>query len=169
MERLVPEVDTFETAIAYAMLVTPLVALFVLVRRVVPLWSGLRFLQRVVYVGGLLAMQTVAVGGAEYALFLSRGGLDLFGPTLRASYPGPDGRMAHVYEGSFLGATYDVYVAEKHAITMRRKLQVSRAKLASPPPVVRWNDDGSVGLFDASGARFESEPVPILGLFVRGC
>lgn len=166
--RLVPAMETAEDVVMVLVLATIAVTVAVLVRRVVPIWQGLRRRTRALYVAALLAMQLAAAVGADAVVFVSRGGLHLFEPTLRGSTRLSDGRTAYVYADAFLGATYDVYVADRASLVMRKRLRVSRDHLEAATPRVRENADGSIDLLDASGERLESQPLrPIF--FGGGC
>jgi hypothetical protein len=165
--RPVPRLETLQDVVMLAMLASLLVTVGVLVRRVVPLWSGLGRSTRGLYVATLLVLQSGAIVSAEVVAFESRGGLHLFEPTLSGSTTLPDGRTAHVYASGLFGATYDVYVAERFAPLMHKKLRISRDKLERVVPRVRSNADGSLELVDADGARLESQP-PRLPPFLFG-
>lgn len=156
--RPIPAVDRGEDLLMLLLLATVAVMVAVLVRRVVPIWKGLRRKTRALYVAALLALQTAATVGAEAVAFVSRGGLHLFEPTLSGSTSLPDGRTAYVYANALFGVTYDVYVAERSSFLMRKKLRVSRDKLETTTPRVRDNGDGSFDLVDAAGQRLEPQP-----------
>lgn len=166
--RPIPAAENAEDVVMLLLLATIVVTIAVLVRRVVPIWQGLGRPMRALYVAALLALHIAATAGAEAAVFVSRGGLHLLEPELRGSTPLPDGRTAYVYADAFLGATYDVYVAERSSLVMRKRLHLSRHRLEATTPRVRENADGSLDLIDAAGQRLESQPLrPIL--FGGGC
>lgn len=166
--RPIPAVDRAEDVLMLLLLATVVVTVVALVRRVVPIWRGLRRRTRPLYVAALLALQSAAIVGAEAVAFVSRGGLHMFEPTLRGSTSLPDGRTAYVYADAFLGVTYDVYVAERGSLTMRKRLHVARHELEATTPRVRENTDGSFDLVDAAGRRLESQPLS-LPMFGGGC
>lgn len=167
--RLVPALDTTQDIVTILMLATVLVTVGVLGRRVVPIWRGLGRWTRAAYVVAVLGLQTVAILGAETTVFFSRGGLHLFEPTLRGSTELADGRTAHVFASGLFGATYDVYVAERTALTMHKTLRVSRHELENVTPSVRANADGSLELVDAAGQRLESQSPSFVFPFGGGC
>lgn len=166
--RFVPWVERAQDGVMLALLGAIVLTVFVLVRRVVPIWGGLSRRRRILYVASVLALQAAATLGAELAVFMSRGGLHLFEPSLRGSTTLADGRTAHVYGGSFFGASYDVYVAEPFAPVMHKKLHVSRRKLEAVVPTVRVGPNGEVELVDAKGQRLASEASSLQFLF-GGC
>ncbi len=166
--RPIPAVESAEDVLMLLLLATVVVTIAVLVRRVVPIWQGLRRPTRALYVAALLALHVAATVGAEAVVFVSRGGLHLLEPTLRGSNPLADGRRAYVYADAFFGATYDVYVAERSSLVMRKRLRLSRDHLESATPRVRENADGSLDLVDAAGQRLEAQPLRPF-MFGRGC
>lgn len=166
--RFIPSVDSMQDAVALALPLT-LVALLVLIaRRVRPSWGGLRLRGKVLYVLAALVAQAAVVVAGEAAIFFSRGGLDLFGPSHLTSRWLPDGRTAHVYTRGGLRCGYDVFVSGPLALTATRAFEVSRSTCPEPVPRVRANPDGSLDLVDASGRPLEPQASPSFS-FGGGC
>ncbi|MBX3191835.1 MAG: hypothetical protein KF819_32895 [Labilithrix sp.] len=167
--RFVPAIETFEDVTMLVLLATTVVAVVVLVRRVVPIWGGLGRWARGFYVLAVVVLQALAIAGGEIAIFASRGGLHLFEPTLQGTTALPDGRSAHVYASGLFGTTYDVYVADRFAIVMHKRLSVSRGAHEKVVPTVRVRADGDLELVDAAGRALESQgfTLPLFG--IGGC
>ena len=157
--RFLPSLEVIQDVIAVLMLGSIAVLVHRIVRRVRPTWIGLRLHTKVLYVAGLLVVQSALVLGAELALFQSRGGLKLFEPTYRTSTTLPDSRTAHLYAGGF-GCNYDVYVAAPFSPTMKHTLHVSRESCGEPTPRMHAKEDGSVELIDRDGKPVENNAKP---------
>ena len=156
-------VPIFEQLENAAMLLLPaslLVLVFLVTRRVAPSWRGMRLRTKMMYVLGLLVVQSVVAMAGEVTIFFARGGLHLFEPKWESSTFGPNGKSAHVYREGF-GCGYDVYVSEPLAITMKKQLHVGRKSCDEPLPKVRWNPNGTVDLVDRDGVPLESQATPI--------
>lgn len=164
----VPMVDHLQNVVTLLVPASLLMLLFLVVRRVAPSWLGMRLRTKVLYVGGMLLVQSVVTLAGEATIFFARGGLHLFEPTWKSSTFGPQGKSAHVYREG-LGCGYDVYVSEPFAITMKRKLHVSRKSCDEPLPAVRWNDSGSIDLVDRDGKPLESETTGSFFMWGGGC
>ncbi len=166
--RFIPSVDSMQDAVALALPLT-LVALLVLItRRVRPSWGGLGLRGKVLYVLAALVAQAAVVVAGEAAIFFSRGGLDLFGPSHLTSRWLPDGRTAHVYTRGGLRCGYDVFVSAPLALTATRAFEVSRSTCLEPVPRVRANPDGSLDLVDANDRPLEPQASPGFS-FGGGC
>lgn len=157
--RLVPWVDTFELVVGLAVLGTFLVLVAQVVRRVAPQWSGISMPAKVLYLVALLAGQGIFVVGGEATLFQTHGGLELFGPSLQATIPGPDGKTAYVYSGGLLSCRLELFVADRPlSPTMHRVQSVSGRCTNETPPNVAWGSDGSVHLVDLKMAPLVDQP-----------
>lgn len=157
--RFVPAVETFEDVLMLVVLGTFVVTIAQLVRRVAPQWSGLSTPAKLAYVAGLVFAQGLFVVGGETALLASRGGLELFGPSLKASYAGPGGRSAHVMGGG-LGCGLELFVADPLSPTMHRVQRLTghcgegaraRWRGAADPILV---DEADTPLLDGPSPRF---------------
>lgn len=156
--RFIPSLERTQDALALA-LPFSLVGLLVLIsRRVRPSWGGLRLSGKLLYVVSALLVQAGVVAAGEAAIFVSRGGLDLFGPSHLTSRLLPDGRTAHVYTRGGLRCGYDVFVSGPLALTATRGFEISRSTCLEPIPRVRSNPDGSLDLVDANDQPLESQP-----------
>lgn len=156
-QTFVPTFDFVQDGVALLLAASLVLLIALIVRRVRPSWRGLGIQRKVAYVTALVFAQSAVVMGAEYALFESRGGLNLFEPHLERTFSAPDGRTAFLYREG-LGCGYHVHVAEPHALTMKEALHVSRQLCNEPLPTVRWEADGSVLLLDPAGAPLVSQP-----------
>ena len=166
--RFIPIFDQLQDV---AMLLVPgslLLLIVTLVRRVVPSWAGMRGRFKVLYVASILLVQVMVAIGAIVAVIMLRGGIRLFEPTWKASFPGPDGRTAHLYREGF-GCGYEVYVSDAFAWTARKQSHVGRRSCEEPLPAVRWNPSGAVDLVDRDGKPLESQASPPFLLWGGGC
>jgi len=166
--RIIPLFDNLQDV---AMLVVPgslLLLVFTLVRRVVPSWAGMRGRMKVLYVASMVVVQVIVGAGAEAAVVMLRGGIHLFEPTWKASFPGPGGRTAHLYREGF-GCGYEVYVSDAFAFTAKKQSHVGRRSCEEPLPTVRWNPSGAVDLLDRDGKPLESQASPPFLLWGGGC
>lgn len=165
--RLVPAVDTIEAVLGLLVLGTFVVVIAQLARRVAPQWAGLQAWQKGLYVVALLAAQGIFIVGGEAALFQSHGGLELFGPSLKASYGGPKGASAHVMAGG-LGCGLDLFVADPLSPTMHRVQHVTGHCGDAKPPQVRW-ENGAAIMIDADGKPVVDGPSPRFFGWGGGC
>lgn len=168
--RFIPSVEWTQDALALALPLS-LVALLVLIaRRVRPSWGGLPLRGKVLYVFAALVVQAAVVLAGEAAIFFSRGGLDLFGPSHLTSRWLPDGRTAHVYTRGGLRCGYDVFVSGPLALTATRAFEIPRSTCREPVPRVRANPDGSLDLVDANDQPLEPQTSPSFSFgFGGGC
>jgi hypothetical protein len=168
--RFVPSVDTFQDVLAIALPASVLVLLALVVQRVRPSWGGLRLRGKVAYVALVLAAQMALVVAGEAAMFFSRGGLQLFGPSHLTSRWLPDGRTAHVYTRGGLQCGYDVLVSEPLAFTATRSFTISRSTCLEPTPSVRANPDGTLDLVGPDDKPLEPQASPSFSFGLRhGC
>lgn len=156
--RLVPWVDTFEAVLGLVVLGTFLVVVAQVVRRVAPQWAGISTPAKVLYLVALVAVQAIFVVGGEAALFESHGGLELLGPSLKTTVPGPGGKTAYVLGGG-LGCGLQLFVAD-HPIspTMHRVQQVTGHCKADATTRVEWGSDGNARMVDPQGIPLADEP-----------
>jgi hypothetical protein len=167
--RFIPSVEWGQSALALAMPLS-LVALVVsIARRVRPSWGGLRLRGKLLYVTSVLVVQAAVVVGAEAAVFFSRGGLHLFGPSHLSSTWLPDGRTAHVYTPGGLRCGYEVFVSGPLSLTATRAFEVSRATCLEPTPRVRANPDGTLDLVDNGDRPLEPQASPGFSFGHFGC
>jgi hypothetical protein len=158
--RLIPSVDHLEDGLALALPLSLVGLLFLIARRVRPSWGGLRRRGKIAYVATALVLQAAVVLGGEAAIFFSRGGLHLFGPSHLTSRWLPDGRTAHVYTRGGLQCGYDVFVSAPLSLTAKRAFQVSRATCLEPTPHIRDNPDGTLDLLGADEQPLEPQASP---------
>jgi hypothetical protein len=166
--RFIPSVDWTQDGLALALPLSLIGLLVLIARRVRPSWGGLRFRGKVLYVVTALLVQAAVVVAGEAAMFYSRGGLHLFGPSHLTSRWLPDGRTAHVYTRGGLQCGYDVFVSGPLALTATHAFELSRSTCLEPVPRVRANPDGSLDLVDASDKPLESQASPSFS-FGGGC
>ena len=167
-KRFIPSVDWTQSALALALPLSLVGLLVLIARRVRPSWGGLRLRGKVLYVVSALLVQAAVVFAGEAAIFFSRGGLDLFGPSHLTSRWLPDGRTAHVYTRGGLRCGYDVFVSGPLALTATRAFEISRSTCLEPVPRVRANPDGSLDLVDANDEPLEQQASPSFS-FGGGC
>ncbi len=166
--RFIPSVGWTQDALALALPLS-LVALVVLIaRRVRPSWGGLRLRGKVLYVFAALVLQAAVVLAGETAIFFSRGGLDLFGPSHLISRWLPDGRTAHVYTRGGLQCGFDVFVSGPLALTATRAFEISRSSCLEAVPRVRANPDGSLDLVDGNDQPLEPQASPSFSFGLGG-
>ena len=154
--RFRPGLESIQDVLAVLLVASLPIMIHRIVRRVRPEWGGLRRRTRIVYVAALVLAQTSALLGAELALMESRGGFPFFEPHLRTTASASDARTAYLFAGG-LFCHYEVFVADPYALTMHRKLSISRTSCQEATPRVQWNDDGTIGLVDSAGKPVESQ------------
>jgi len=167
--RFVPAVATAQDVLALVLLASPVWLGLVIAQRVKPYFRVLRPWMKVCYAAVLLAVETSILVTAEASILASRGGPQLFEPTLKSTSFAPDGRRAHVYGGGLLSCRYEVYVAEPFGLTMEKRLTVPGHGCDEPTPHVRWNDDDSVQLVDDDGKVIEPRGSDALLPWGGGC
>jgi hypothetical protein len=165
--RFVPMIELEQDAIMVGLLASPVLLGVLIARRVAPLWTALRWIERVGCVTALLLVQLFFVAASEAAVIASRGGIRLFEPTYQSSFLAPDGRSAHVYAGGLLGCTHEIWVSAPLSPTMTKARTVEGSP-CSARPHVRWNGDRSVELIDDAGNPIHSHSSGFL-FFGRGC
>ncbi len=142
--RLVPWVESAESALAAGLPLTFLVLVVSIWRIVRPSWAGLSIFQKIVYVSSTLFAQLIGVVIAETMLFVTHG--DFLSATrllATSTWPG-DGRTAYVYESCFLDCTTNLYIAQRHALTMKRIHEVPQRSAADVQNItIEWRDDGT--------------------------
>ena len=158
--RLVPSLVAIQDVLALTLPASVLALLALVVHRVRPSWGGLRLRGKIAYVVLVLAAQSALVVLGEAAIFVSRGGLQLFGPTHLASRWLPDGRTAHVYSRGGLRCGYEVFVSEPLALTATHSFEISRSTCLEPTPSVRAHPDGTLDLVGPDDKPLESQASP---------
>lgn len=142
--RLVPWLESAEDVLAAGLPLTFLVLVVSIWRIVRPSWAGLSVLQKVAYVSGTLVAQLVALVIAETMLFVTHG--DFLSATrllATSTWPG-DGRTAYVYESCFLDCTTNLYIAQRHGLTMKRIDEVPQRSAADVQNIaIEWREDGT--------------------------
>lgn len=158
--RLAPWVDTFEVVVGFVVLGTFLVVVAEVVRRVAPQWAGISTPAKVLYVVALMLVQSIFIVGGEAALFQSHGGLELFGPQLQSSEPGPNGKTAYVFGSGLFSCGHDLFVADGPLSPTMHRVQTlaGHCKKDEGTPNVQWQSDGTARLVDDQGAPLVDQP-----------
>jgi hypothetical protein len=166
-DRFVYPVRLAEEVSPLFVMVSPLVAMAFLRRRIRSAWHLLSRRARARYLVGVAIVQLALMAGAAVGLFVLS--FDLFGPDHVTSAIGPGLRRADVYTVGHLDCGYDVYLAQPFSFVGKRILHRSRAHCDEPAPKVLWIDPDHVELTDPNGQVLEDQSSPAFNLFRSGC